>query len=166
MKVTVKGVDECVRHIQQVRKRLEKFHEVLNRLADIGVQTADIHFNTAQYDGTNDVKTSVEWVTENRVKVVAQGEAVTFIEFGTGVHYPGDHPKAQELGFVRGGYGMHKGLKDSWVYPAAKGAGTNGEQISPTGIRTHGNPPARAMDRAGNEIRSRIVEVIKEVYFG
>lgn len=165
MKVTVKGVDECVRHIQQVRKRLDNFKEVLQRLADIGFETAGIHFSTAQYDGTNDVETSIEWVTDKKVKVVAQGEAVTFIEFGTGISYNEQHPKAQDFGFVRGGYGKHQGLNNAWLYPAEKGTGTNGIE-SGNWILTEGNPPARAMDRAGNEIRSRIVEVIKEVYFG
>lgn len=54
---------------------------------------------------------------EDTVAVVAVGGAVLFIEFGTGVKYPDNHPEAGKNGFTRGGYGYHLGrLKNGWRY--------------------------------------------------
>ena len=48
-------------------------------------QVASARFQSAQYDGTNDVSVSLEVREKNRIAVVAVGEAVLCIEFGTGV---------------------------------------------------------------------------------
>ena len=55
-------------------------------LARIGMQEASVRFSTAQYDGTNDSNVTIE-KTQNGYNVVANGNAVAFIEFGAGVHY-------------------------------------------------------------------------------
>ena len=76
------------------------------------------------------------------------------------------HPKAGEFGAVRGGYGLHLGLNDSWRYRGDPG--TNGEIITfgrhAGQVLTHGNPPARAMYETGKEIRARISAVAAEVF--
>ena len=46
---------------------------------------------------------------KNKIAVVAVGSATLFIEFGTGVKYPDNHPEAAEHGMIRGGYGYRLG---------------------------------------------------------
>jgi hypothetical protein len=164
----VSGLEETIQHVDRVHRSLiSKQKQMLEKLAAIGVETASIKFISAQYDGFNDVKVSEpEWIDENKLQIVASGQAVGFIEFGTGVHYAERHPKADEFGAIRGGYGQHKGLKNSWGYYGDPG--TNGKEVAKKNgqvvVITNGNPPARAMYDAGKEMRSRILEIAKEVY--
>jgi len=168
IRIRISGLEETIQHIDRVRDSLvSKQKLMLEKLAAIGVETASIKFTFAQYDGVNDVEVSEpEWVDDNKLQIVASGNAVGFIEFGTGVHYGEIHPKANEFGAIRGGYGQHKGLRDSWGYYGDPG--TNGKEVTKKDGRvvviTHGNPPARAMYDAGKEMRNKIREIAKEVY--
>lgn len=140
-----------------------KCKEFLSRLAELGVSTADVRFRSAQYDGINDVTTYLKWDSDQRVLVVAQGQAVTFIEFGTGVYYADDHPLASDKGAERGGYGEGRGSQRTWGYYGEPG--TNGRVHGDKGlVLTHGNPASRAMYEASKEMRERIMEVAKEVF--
>ena len=95
-----------------------------DRLAQEGMEIASIKFSQAVYDGTNDVSVTVEPRGNNVRAVVATGGATLFIEFGTGVTYPDDHPEAGELGMKRGEYGQGHGKQHSWGYYGDPG--TNG----------------------------------------
>ena len=95
----------------------EKTQEFVKALADEGMQISRAKFQSATYDGTNDVSVSVESMGENKAAVVAIGSSVLFIEFGTGVKYPDSHPEAGKFGFEHGGYGHHLGrLEKGWRY--------------------------------------------------
>ena len=97
IKISVSGLDETIKHLEQVKKSLEiKQHRLMERLAEIGIDVASVRFKTAQYDGINDVSVdkSPEWIDEHTLAIVARGQAVAFIEFGTGVHYAEKHPTA------------------------------------------------------------------------
>lgn len=170
IKISVSGVDEIIERLEKLKKSLEtKQHELLERLSEIGIDVASVKFKSAQYDGINDVSVdkTPEWYDEKTLAIVARGQAVAFIEFGTGVHYVETHPAAQKVGAVRGSFGKGNGSKDSWSYYG--NPGTNGHVVrtledGQTVVRTHGNPPARAMYDAGKAMREKIVEIAREVY--
>lgn len=83
-----KSVDNAIKMVNQYKKDFEaKEQEFVRRLAEIGVRVAQSGFSTADYDGVNDVSVSME-KTSAGYAVVASGETVGFIEFGTGVKYP------------------------------------------------------------------------------
>ena len=104
------------RYVDAYKKWLkEKTQEFVKALADEGMQISRAKFQSATYDGTNDVSVSVESRGENKAAVVAIGSSVLFIEFGTGVKYPDSHPEAGKFGFEHGGYGHHLGrLEKGW----------------------------------------------------
>ena len=168
MKIT-SNVDTVITQLRQYRNNLnEKIHTMLERLAEIGVDTAAVKFQTAQYDGDNDVVVNEpEWLSDTQLLISATGSSVTFIEFGTGVHYTEQHPKAAEVGALRGEYGKGHGSRDVWGYYG--NPGTNGvvrKTVEGKGslVLTHGNPPSRALYDAGKEMRERIVEIATEVF--
>ena len=106
-------------------------------------------------------------VKNTRYGISASGNAITFIEFGSGVHYAGQaHPKAGEFGFNRGGYGYHLGRFDSWRYSG--NPGTNGEVITEGAhkgeVKTQGNPANRALYDSAKEMREQITKIAKEVF--
>lgn len=138
--------------------------DFLKSLAEIGIIHADIKFRNALYDGTNDVvvDSGAEWIDENTIAVHASGESILFIEFGTGVYNPGVHPKANEMGMLRGEYGRKQGKNKAWVYYGE--TGTNGEQLKDGRVKTHGNNPNRCMWSAAENMRRQILNIAKEAF--
>ena len=169
MEIRAKGIDSLIGKLKAYRKSLEdKQHRLLEELAKIGIDVADARFQSAQYDGESDVVVNgvPEWVGDNKLFITATGHSITFIEFGTGVHYAEQHPKANALGFIRGAYGQGKGSRDTWGYYGSPG--TNGKVIKEnakgTLVLTQGNPPARAMYDSAKEMRNQIVDIAREVF--
>lgn len=137
-----------------------------DRLAQEGMEIASIKFSQAVYDGTNDVSVAVEPRGNNVRAVVATGGATLFIEFGTGVTYPDDHPEAGELGMKRGEYGQGHGKQHSWGYYGDPG--TNGvlkeKKNGGFVVITHGNPANMPMYETVKELQDRLTEIAKEVF--
>ncbi len=165
--IKISGLDELKKKIENQRNNFKTKGQIfLQRLAQEGLTVAKAQFSSAQYDGVNDVTVTVENMGPDKIAVVANGQAVAFIEFGTGVTYSEQHPKADDMGAVRGSYGQGKGNNESWTYYGE--AGTNGVPVRDsdkgTVIRTKGNPPARAMYNASEQMRAKIQQIAKEVF--
>ena len=168
VELSQKGIDKAIKELNDYKKWLKDCTEkFLKALADEGAQIATAKFQRAVYDGTNDVKVSVENREENTVAVVAVGSAVLFIEFGTGVKYPDNHPEAGKNGFTRGGYGYKLGrLEKGWRYTGDPGS--NGEVIT-TGkhageVHTYGNPANMSMYETVRELEEKFAEIARRCY--
>lgn len=166
--LTEAGVDRAIRELKAWQKRLERgTAALLKALAEEGVQVASARFQSAQYDGTNDVSVSLEVRDQNRIAVVAVGEAVLFIEFGTGVRYPDNHPEASVNGFARGGYGHRLGrLLQGWRYDGDPG--TNGQVIQKGKhagqVHTYGNPANMSMYGTVRELEQKFAELARRCF--
>ena len=146
---------QAIREVEAYRRSLERKGKLLaKRLAEVGLHVAKIRFMNAQYDGFNDVSVSVEETTSGYA-VVAKGEAVAFIEFGTGVYNP-EHPMGAELGMIHGSYGQGKGKRKAWGYYDDAG------QLH----ITRGNSPAMAMYAADRDMLQQVSRIAKEVFAG
>ena len=160
--VKLHGIDDVISHLRHKKDDFpNKVNEFLERLAIIGATEARVSFTRAFYAGHNDVEISVDRVKDG-YRINARGQAVLFIEFGTGVLNP-EHPLSAELGFSHGTYGKGKGSNPKgWVYTGEQG---NAGRFVREGVyRTTGNPPARAMYDAGKDVRREIYEIAKEVF--
>lgn len=168
VELSQKGIDKAIKELNDYKKWLKDCTEkFLKALADEGAQIATAKFQRAVYDGTNDVKVSVENREENTVAVVAVGSAVLFIEFGTGVKYPDNHPEAGKNGFTCGGYGYHLGrLKNGWRYTG--NPGSNGEVITSGEhageVHTYGNPANMSMYQTVRELEEHFEEIARRCY--
>lgn len=166
--LSVQGIDNLIEIIERYKDATieSKIHELAKRLASEGVEIAQAKFSRAEYDGTNDVKVSLEERSEDgsTYAVVATGNATLFIEFGTGVYYSSPtHPEAAELGFYRGMYGRHQGYGESWTYKGEPG--THGQPIENSDkILTHGNRANMPMYITKRELEEKISRIAKEVF--
>lgn len=149
---------------------LKAYKEKMNRQFSDGVletmanarETADNIFQGALYSGDNDVSTTLE-ASGNTVKIVAHGQSVAFIEFGTGIVNGAYGGKIPDNVSGRGQYGQGKGSNEHWVYEG--NPGNNGRIIRNDNIvLTHGDPPAEAMLTARNEIVERITETVRSKF--
>lgn len=168
VELSEQGIDKALRELENYKKWLKECTEkFVQALGEEGMQIASAKFQQATYDGTNDVSVSVENRGENKVAVVAVGGAVLFIEFGTGVKYPDNHPEAGKNGFNRGGYGYHLGrLEKGWRYKGDPGS--NGELIM-TGehageVRTYGNPANMSLYLTVRELQEKFEEIARRCY--
>ena len=162
-----RGIDTLLREIESYTVWLKERSQVLlDRLAQAGFEVASARFAKAAYDGTNDASVSMETRSEGVRAVVAVGASVLFIEFGTGVTYPDNHPQSAELGMKRGEYGQGHGKQSSWGYYGDPG--TNGvvkmKKNGSTVVITHGNPANMPMYETVKELEAMLPELVKEVF--
>ena len=162
-----RGIDTLLREIESYTVWLKERSQVLlDRLAQAGFEVASARFAKAAYDGTNNASVSLETRSEGVRAVVAVGASVLFIEFGTGVTYPDNHPQAAELGMKRGEYGQGHGKQSSWGYYGDPG--TNGvvkmKKDGSTVVITHGNPANMPMHETVKELEAMLPDLVKEVF--
>ena len=165
--LSVSGIERLQRSVEEYQRWLkDRSEKLLDRLAEEGYQIASAKFAQAVYDGTNDVSVSIENRVANARAIVAVGSSVLFIEFGTGIVYPDDHPEADDLGMKRGEYGKGHGKQTSWGYYGEPG--TNGElrekKNGSVVVITHGNPANMAMYETVKELEMHLRDLAKEVF--
>ena len=163
------GIEEFLAGIEEYKRWIsEKSEELVTRLAEIGVEVAREEFSLAEYNGINDVSVSFESEGELRKAVVATGNAVLFIEFGTGITYPDGHPDKPSEISPRGTYGYHLGsLPNGWRYKEEYGRG-NGDAVPdpkhPGYLKTKGNPSNMSLYLTVSQLEQRFTEIVKEVF--
>lgn len=171
MKIKVRlsdaGLRDAERQIQVYKATLnQKAQELAKALADKGLDVAKVRFANAQYAGNNDVSCLVEQ-NGNTCAIIADGKAVAFIEFGTGVMhsaYSGELPNG--VG-EHGTYGKENGKHKRWYYYGDPGnAGTYVDTVPGKGQLnyTSGNDAAMAMWGAVEEMASQVEATWREVW--
>lgn len=169
--LTVAGINELIKSVEDYRRwQQEKAKVLLDRLSAKGLEVTNVKFGTAAYDGTPEVTVNVENRGDNVRAVVATGGTVLFIEFGTGVTYPDNHPQAAELGMIRGEYGLGKGKQTTWAYygqPGTNGVVANNPPKEKDGLPlvfTHGNPANMPMYESVKQLKDEIAAIAREVF--
>lgn len=163
-----KSITEAVRMVQQYQKDFkEKVELFTRRLADIGVRVASAGFASAEYDGNNDVVVSLK-KTATGYAVIASGNAVGFIEFGTGVKNREWNSTGMDYTPPpHGSYGYGLGKSEyGWRYKGVPGTRgvliTEGKHAGE--IHTYGNPPAEAMRSARDKMIEQVAVIAREVW--
>ena len=150
-------IDRAIKELNAYKKDfLRREKQLIEGLAEIGLKEASVRFTTAMYDGTNDVSVQLDETKDGYV-IVANGQAVAFIEFGAGVYHNGTepYPNPRPEGIVGiGEYGKGMGKRKAWGYESE-----NGEIVI-----TRGNPAAMPMWYASEEIKNSVLKVAKEVF--
>ena len=161
MKITInpydtKSISDAIKMVKQYKKDfLAKEKIFVKRLAEIGVSVASTGFATADYDGINDVSVRLEW-NGNKATVIAEGETVGFIEFGTGVKFPEwDNAGMEYIPPKHGTYGKGYGARPKgWYFKQGEGAAQH----------TYGNQPAEAMRTARDVMIEKVAQIAREVW--
>lgn len=151
-----KSINAAIKQLQQYKTDfLAKEELFVKRLAEIGVSVASTGFATADYDGVNDVQVRIEF-SGNHAAVIAEGETVGFIEFGTGVKFPEwDNSGMEYTPPKHGTYGKGHGARPhGWYFKQGEGAVRH----------TYGNHPAEAMRTARDVMIERVTQIAREVW--
>ena len=162
-----KDIERAINELKQYKREfLKKEKRLLEGLAEIGIKEASVRFTTAMYDGINDVSVKLD-TTNNGYAIVAEGKAVAFIEFGSGVyHNPSEpYPIPRPDGIVGiGQFGQGKGMRQAWVFKRSGAKADLGITKSSGAILTRGNPASLAMYQASRAMEERFSEVAREVF--
>lgn len=162
MKIVINPFDpkSITAAIQQINRYEKEFamkeQEFVRRLKELGVSVARVGFSLADYDGINDVLIA-ETQSGSRAAVIAYGETVGFIEFGTGVKFREYNSAGLDYKPpAHGTYGEGKGANPhGWYYNPSEGA---------AGRHTYGNPPAEAMLTARDTMIEQVTAIAREVW--
>lgn len=153
VELNARSINKAIKELRRLDAEWDrKIDEVVRRLAEIGATKASIGFSRAIYTGDNDVSISVEPI-ENGYSIIASGETVLFIEFGSGVTYGYGHP--EPMGYGPGTY-PGKGNwnnPNGWYLPRSKGW-----------AHTYGNPPSATMYHTGKALQQEVLRVAQEVF--
>lgn len=124
-----KSIDNAIRKIEKYIDNLNKAtDEIARRLAEIGVQVV-----TDSYNITDESFTVHSEKTENGYVVIAEGENVVFLEFGTGVLTEDyEHTESEGLPSITPGSWSQTegkghfipGVHEYWYYNHQKYSGT------------------------------------------
>lgn len=171
MKIKVRlsdaGLRDAERQIQEYKATLnKKAQEFAKALADKGLDVANVRFANAEYAGNNDVSCRVEQ-NGSTCTIIAEGKAVAFIEFGTGIHHNGYGGELPPGVGAHGSYGKGQGANRRWYYYGESGnAGTPVKQVDGKGQLnyTSGNDAAMAMWGAVEEMASQVEATWREVW--
>lgn len=125
-----------------------KCDELCSRLASLGAVKASLGFARSIYNGSNSYDITVEPDGDNAYRVIANGEAVLFVEFGSGLIGYG-HPEPHGYG-----PGTYPG-KGHWDDP-------NGWWYA-KGKHSYGNPPNAPMYNAVKEVELELARIAREV---
>ena len=162
MKITInpfdrKSISAAIKKLEQYERDFKtKESEFVRRLKELGVSVATTGFSMADYDGTNDVLVA-ETQSGPRALVIAYGETVGFIEFGTGVKFREyDSAGLEFTPPAHGTYGKGKGKNPKgWYFKQHEGA---------AGRHTYGNPPAEALRTARDTMIEQVTRIAREVW--
>lgn len=182
MKKTIKvrcnseSIDKAIEELKNRKKWLEeKTTELVEKLAGRGYQIASVDFKYAEYDGVNDVVLDIRETGNNRIAVIALGDTALFIEFGTGVKYPDDHPYRGTYGMVgRGEYGHGQGKNlEGWKFTGFDNEVTlksGGEVVGYNSksdklvFHTFGNPANKCMYYTTFQLEDEFEEIVRKVF--
>lgn len=144
--------------VRQYKKDFEaKEQEFTRRLAELGVTVAEAGYATAvDYYESSGITVSLR-KNDNGYSVLADGEVVGFVEFGTGIrNREWDNTGMDYTPPRHGTYGKGQGKNPWgwWFYPNEGAAA----------VHTYGEMPAEAMRLARDEMVANVIRIAREVW--
>ena len=136
---------------------IEKANELCRRLAEVGANVAGIHFAGGFIDGNDDVTITINPLNDG-YEVVASGQSVCFLEFGTGVAAGNGY----DTSVLEPPVDISPG---SWSSTQGKGHfSKHGYWFSPEGHYYKMTVPRMGMYHAVQESKRQIEQIAKEVF--
>lgn len=143
-----KALKELEKYQKEIKPRLD---EVCKRIAEVGRDEAQHFFDMAE-NGNGGTAVSVSKI-DNGYSVIAEGEKVYFVEFGTGDAVTGSHGFQTSVPIYSGSYSETHEQKYSvygyWYY--------GGEKLTET-------PIYAPMFHAEKKMREEMPRIVREVF--
>lgn len=159
IKVDLTNIDKAISDLEGYKKTFsENVTQFVKEVTEVGTDKAQQSFRIAQYDGVNDV-TVYKQVYKKAGVITARGEALLFIEFGTGLEAQNPRDIPMDLytyAYMPGSWSIGPEGKGHWDNP-------NGWYYS-HGNRSFGNPANKCMYNAAKEMERMAPKIAREVF--
>ncbi|MBR2999819.1 MAG: hypothetical protein IKF39_02380 [Oscillospiraceae bacterium] len=164
-----RSIDAAISALDDYSKWLDdKTAEFLERLAIEAVTILEAKVSRLESDtDTVVVPIRYEWKTDGSIDIIADGEQILFLEFGTGKQtYPDTHPEKPPGIVGRGEYGKGHGKWKTWGFYSDENPGRYGwnPRDNTEVILTHGIPAQMPVYETRELIRKRAQEIAKEIF--
>ena len=165
IQLNTQSINDAIARLEAYQNSLQsKCAEFAKRMGELGLDVVRAAYDAASYAGTNDIEVHLEF-EGNKCKIVANGSALGFIEFGTGVAYPLGQYAGQVGAPPHGTYGKRRGATGKkWVYEGDPGNLGEPDTKRPGLVWTRGNPPANAFPQAVEAMKAEAERIAKEVF--
>lgn len=170
------SLDAAIKKLEQISKQeMEAFAmDLVEELAKTGADIARVNFSDAEYAGTHTEDVSFK-ISDNGKKatVYADGDAVLFIEFGTGIYKSAPVGEYDEIvsGSVldHGEYKRKQGANPwGWFYTGSPGpnhpSDTQVAYGKPNTVHTYGNDANSSMYNARLELEKQYEGIVRKVW--
>ena len=170
------SLDAAIKKLEQISKQeMEALaRDLVEELAKTGADIARVNFTGAEYAGTHTEDVSFK-ISDNGKKatVYADGDAVLFIEFGTGIYKSAPVGEYDEIvsGSVldHGEYKRKQGANPwGWFYTGSPGpnhpSDTQVAYGKPNTVHTYGNDANSSMYNARLEVEKRYEGIVRKVW--
>lgn len=171
------SITKALEELEKARKEIKAFaRELTEELVKRGAQVASVKYSMAEYAGFNDVTTGFKLSKGGMTGTVyARGNAVLFIEFGTGRMRADNETERADIisggeslkGHGQYGYGMGDSMS-GWFYRGTIGRnppeGTEKSTTNPKSIHTYGNNANSSMWLSKFAMEEMFSEVVQEVW--
>lgn len=155
----MRGTKSLLAHLDRIQDAIKtdvpnKVDEEVQKRA----QGAQSEYDTAKYLGHRDV--SVESVRSgNEWTIIATGETLLFIEFGTGIVYPHNNPIEHPYNYP----GSWSVDHEQYLTDSDKLAKYHGGWPLMNGVISYGNPSANVMYQTGKAITGVLPRDLKSI---
>ena len=154
--IKAKNLNRVLKDVEDRTQAIkDKTTEMVRQTTELGEKEASANFSRADYDGTNDVRVTSR-VYKKTGTVTAKGTKTLFIEFGTGIIFPNDHPEATGLNVEHGSWSEGPEGKGHWD-------DINGWFFK-HGQHSYGNPANRCMYNAKKEVERNAQKIARRVF--
>lgn len=175
---TLEGVQELIDSLETLRKNLDpKVEELVRRLTELGYTEVSAQYANAEYAGDYDITVDAVSVRKEGSSYIgtisAHGEAILFVEFGTGIlsssapaeEYALSDTPISAHGTYGKGYGSRTG---GWAYEGVRGSRAPADTVDikskPGWVHTYGNDATPGMYLAWKKIADDFAQVAMEVF--
>lgn len=177
---TLEGVQDLIDTLTAFQKGLDaKSEELVRRLTELGYTEVTASYANAAYAGHYDIEVDAASVRKEGNEYVgtvsAHGEAILFVEFGTGILSSSapaeEYALADTAISAHGTYGKGYGSRTGgWAYEGEKGSHAPADTVDikskPGWVHTYGNDATPGMYLAWKKIADDFEKVAMEVFSG
>ena len=171
VELSQKGIEKLIKNLKNYRDVIlpNRCKELVKKLAEIGIQTAQVKINESPLGHYISIRTNIEPSKMGcKAILISTGESfvsdeyddfntLLAVEFGAGIHYNAEpNPKSKKLGYGVGTFpGQIHALEDGWHY---------WDEESQEWKYTHGIKATMPMYSASVEIIRNIQKIALEVF--
>lgn len=153
----MRGVKHLLDRLNKIKDAVDNVPNEMDSKMDSYAQRAKSGYSAFGYAGSGSIDVSSGRQDPQTWEIVASGETLLFVEFGTGIIYPHDNPIESDVNYA-GSWSIEHG---QYLTDSEKLAKYRGGWPLANGVIVYGNPSANVMYQTGKNIDQNLAVELK-----